>query len=94
VTHYFSYLGGPVADPTKNAPRHATSILCFSSDGICGSHSAASASGARNVNALFFMLVWAPVDLTINAGTHYGELVFLHPVEFAGYVVRSGASRE
>jgi hypothetical protein len=34
------------------------------------------------------------VDLTKNDGTHYVELVFLHPVEFVGYVVHSGASME
>jgi hypothetical protein len=46
-----------------------------------------SASGAQNINALFFMLGWA------SGGARYARLVFLHPVGSAGHVVHSGASR-
>jgi hypothetical protein len=40
------------------------------------------------------MLRLARWDFQKNrAGTRYAELVFLHPVGYAGYVVHSGASR-
>jgi hypothetical protein len=39
------------------------------------------------------MLEWARCDFNKkHAGTHYVEIVFLHPVRSAGHVVRSGAS--
>jgi hypothetical protein len=51
------------------------------------------ASGARNIDALFFILGWDQYGLhKKRAGTRYAELVFFHPVGFVGHVVRSGAS--
>jgi hypothetical protein len=51
------------------------------------------ASGAWNVDTLFFMLMWDWYEFQKKCtGTCYVEFVFLHPVGFVGHVVHSGAS--
>jgi hypothetical protein len=52
-----------------------------------------SASGPRNVDALFFTLGrnWCSFHKS-RVGRSYVELMFLYPVGYAGHVAHSGAS--
>jgi hypothetical protein len=65
-------------------------ILAF---GYAGHVLHSSASGSRNIDALFFMLGWDRYGFDQKrVSTCYAELLFLHPVEFVGHVVHSAAS--
>jgi hypothetical protein len=52
-----------------------------------------SASGAQNINLIFFIIVWDQYGLhKKSVGTRYAELVFLHPVRSVCHVVHFGSS--
>jgi hypothetical protein len=49
-----------------------------------------AASGARNIEVVFFMLCGDRYGFDKKrVGTHYAELVFLHPAQSAGQIVHS-----
>jgi hypothetical protein len=59
--------------------------------GLIGHVVHSGASRPRNVDALFFMLVWDRYRFDKKrVGTRYTELVFLHPVRSVGHVMHSG----
>jgi hypothetical protein len=58
-THHFSCSGGTGTDLTKSASGHIMSNLCFSHPEGSVRHVVHSgASGARDIDALFFVIQW------------------------------------
>jgi hypothetical protein len=94
LTHCISCSGGDwYGFHKKRDGTHYGKLVFLHPVGSVGHVVHLGASGAPNVNALFFKLGWDRYGFhKKHIETQYDELVFSHPVRFAGHVVHSGAS--
>jgi hypothetical protein len=94
MAYYFSCSGGSGTDSRRSVPGHVTPNLFFLHPvGSVGHVVHFGASGAQNVNTLFFMLWWAQCGIhKKHTGKCFVELVFLHPMGYVGHIVHSGVS--
>jgi hypothetical protein len=77
----------------KDAGTHHAKIVCFASGVICGSCSKVCASRrVKRQCSIFHARVGRCWSHKKHARTCHNELVFLHPVQVVGHLVRSGAS--
>jgi hypothetical protein len=93
LLRYFSYLGWTGTDLTKSTLGHVTLNLCFASSWIYRPHNAFRCVWGVKCWCTIFHAGVGPLRFpSEGCGTHYAELVFLHPVGFVGHVVHFGAS--
>jgi hypothetical protein len=93
LTQYFSCSCGNGTDSRKSAVRHIMLNFFLHPLGSVGHIVYCSASGAQNIDALFFLLGWHLYGFhKKHVGAPYAKFVFLHFVLSAGHVVHSGAS--
>jgi hypothetical protein len=77
----------------KRARTHYAELVFLHPMGSAGHVMHSGASGARNIDALFFMFWWDPYRYDKKRfGTRYAKHVFLHSMGSAGHIVHSGAS--
>jgi hypothetical protein len=91
--HTIFNLGWARCEPTRSAPGHVTLNMCFCI--LCDLEVTLCVlvhPGRETSLHYFHVLVGPCGSHRKRTGTHYVELMFLHPVRSVGHVMRSGAS--